>query len=145
VVAFVVSEVAAFLAYVIGQQALSSTHAQATFSTPGAEQAIFGAGLYLTLIGLLAVGMGFLIRNTAGAIAGLFGVVLVLPIITNALPTPYSTDISKFLPLNAGTQILETINRDPDQLGPWVGIGVCAVYAAAALLAGAMVLRRRDV
>jgi ABC-2 type transport system permease protein len=145
VAAFIVSEVATFLAFVFGQQALSSTHAQASLSTPGARQAIFGAGLYLTLIGLLAVGLGFLIRNTAGAIAGLFGIVLVLPILAEALPTPYSTDISKYLPLNAGTQIIATVNPDPNQLGPWAGIGMCAIYAAVALIVGAVVLRRRDV
>lgn len=47
--------------------------------------AILGAGLYLTLIGLLAVGLGFLVRSTAGGIATLFGVVLVLPLLTNLL------------------------------------------------------------
>ena len=50
---------------------------QASLSTPGAGRAIFGGAIYLTLIGLLAIGLGFLIRNTAGAIAALFGIVLV--------------------------------------------------------------------
>jgi ABC-2 type transport system permease protein len=144
VIAFVVTFVAAFFAFVFGQQALASTHAQASLSTPHAVRAIFGAALYLTLIGLLAVGLGFLVRNTAGAIAALFGVVLVLPLLTNALPDPYSTDIAKYLPLNAGTQIMVTRNFDPTMLSPWTGLGVTALYAVAAIVGGAVMLKRRD-
>jgi ABC-2 type transport system permease protein len=144
VMAFVVTFVAAFFAFIFGQQALASTHAQASLSTPHAVRAIFGAALYLTVIGLLAVGLGFLVRNTAGAIAALFGVVLVLPLLTNALPDPYSTDIAKYLPLNAGTQIMVTRNFDPTMLGPWTGLGVTALYALAAIVGGAVMLKRRD-
>jgi ABC-2 type transport system permease protein len=144
IMAFVVTFVAAFFAFVFGQQALASTHAQASLSTPYAVRAIFGAALYLTVIGLLAVGLGFIVRNTAGAIAALFGVVLVLPLLTNALPDPYSTDISKYLPLNAGTQIMVTRNFDPTMLGPWTGLGVTALYAVAAIVGGAVMLKRRD-
>jgi ABC-2 type transport system permease protein len=144
VTAFILTEVSAFVAFLLGQQALKSTHLQASLSTPHAERAIVGAGLYLTLIGLLAVGLGFLVRSTAGGIATLFGIVLVLPLLSNALPTPYSADVSKYLPLNAGTQIIATTNPDPSQLGPWAGLGVVAIYAAAALVAGAIMLKRRD-
>jgi ABC-2 type transport system permease protein len=144
VTALVLTEVAAFLAFLLGQLALKSTHLQATFSTPNAVRAIIGAGLYLTLIGLLAVGLGFVIRNTAGAIAAVFGIVLVLPLLANALPTPYSTDVSKYLPLNAGTQILMTGNYDSNMLSPWAGIGITALYAVAAIIGGVIVLTRHD-
>ncbi|MGH8862910.1 MAG: ABC transporter permease [Jatrophihabitantaceae bacterium] len=144
VIVFVTSLVATFAGFLLGQQAQASTHAQATLDTPGAVRAIVGAAIYLTLIGLLAIGLGFLIRNTAGAIAALFGIVLVAPILANALPSPYSTDIGKYLPLNAGSQIITTVDADPSMLAPWAGIGVTALYALAALVAGAVVLRRRD-
>ena len=142
--AFIVSAVSAFAAFLLGQQALTSTHLAANLGTPHAVRAILGASLYLTLIGLLAVGLGFLIRSTAGGIATVFGVVLVLPLLAQALPTPYSTDVSKYLPLNAGTQILSTRNPDPTQLGPWTGIGVLALYALVALIAGSVIFTRRD-
>ena len=144
VTALILTEVAAFAAFLLGQLALKSTHLQANLGTHEALRAIIGAGLYLTLIGLLAVGLGFLIRNTAGAIAAVFGIVLVLPLLANALPDPYSTDVSKYLPLNAGTQILVTMNPDHSQLSPWAGLGITALYAVAALIGGAIVLSRRD-
>jgi ABC-type transport system involved in multi-copper enzyme maturation permease subunit len=143
-VAFVVSLAATFIGFLLGQQAQASTHAQASLSTPGAGRAIFGAAVYLTLIGLLGIGLGFLIRNTAGAIATLFGIVLVAPLLAQALPSPYSTDVAKYLPLNAGQRIIQTVRPDPNLLAPWTGIGVLALYAAAALIAGAIMLDRRD-
>ncbi|MCW2497317.1 ABC transporter permease [Jatrophihabitans sp.] len=138
------SLVASFGAFMIGQQVQASTHLQASLSTPGAWRAIVGAALYLTLIGLMAVGLGFLIRVTAGAIAALFGIVLVAPILAEALPAPYGTDVDKYLPLTAGMRVVATVNPDSNTLGPWAGIGVTALYAAVALAAGLVALRRRD-
>ena len=93
--------------------------------------------VYLTLVGLLAVGLGFIVRNTAGALATLFGIVLVAPLLANALPDPYATDVAKFLPLNIGSRVVATTEFDPTSLGPWVGIAVLAGYALVALVVGA--------
>ena len=143
-VVFVIALAGSFAAFFLGQAAQSSTHVQATLSTPGALRAVVAAAIYLTLIGLLAVGLGFAIRNTAGAIATLFGIVLVAPLLTNTLPDPYSTDVAKFLPLNTLNQAISTLDRDPNLFGAWTGIGITAIWAAAALIGGAFVLMRRD-
>jgi hypothetical protein len=144
VVAFVTSLVSTFVAFLLGQQAMAFTHQQASLSTPHAWRAIVGAAIYLTLIGLLAVGVGFVVRNTGGAIATVVGIVLVLPLLTEALPDPYSYDIGKFLPLNAGSQIIAPNSGDPHLFGPWAGLAVTAGWAAVALVAGAITLVRRD-
>lgn len=143
-VSFVLAEIATFLAFLVGQQALSSTHRQASLSTPHALQSVVGGGLYLTLIGLLGVGFGFILRNTAAAIGALVGVVLVLPILANALPDPYATDVSKYLPLSVGDQLISSAHADPTLLAPWTGLAVLVGYVAVALVAGAIVLVRRD-
>jgi len=142
-VALAITEAASFAAFFAGQAALASTHHQASLSSPGALRACLGAGLYLTIIALLGVGLGFLLRSTAGGIATLVGIVLILPLLAAALPTPYSTDVIKYLPLTAGTQIIAT-RLDPTALAPWTGIGVAAGYAAAAMLGGLYMLHRRD-
>jgi hypothetical protein len=144
VVAFAVSLVSTFAAFLLGQQAMAFTHLQASLSSPHAMRSIVGAAIYLTLIGLLAVGVGFVVRNTGGAIATVVGIVLVLPLLTQALPDPYSYQIGRLLPLNAGAQIIAPSGNDPHLFGPWVGLGVTAVWAVVALVAGAVLLRRRD-
>ena len=147
---WVVATAASFAAFIIGQAFLHKTN-YATFSTPYALRAVFGAGLYLTVVGLLAVGLGFIVRNTAGAIASLVGALLILPLLANALPSPYSDDVTKWLPMPAGTQVFATVgssnsatDASSNALSSWEGFGILGAYAAAALLLGAFLLRRRD-
>lgn len=144
ILTFAVALPTTVLGFELGQFAQRSTHVQAGLGTPGALGAIVGGAVYLTLIGLLAVGIGFVVRNTAGALATLFGIVLVAPLLVNALPEPYATDVAKFLPLNIGARAVATTDFDPSLLGPWVGIAVMAGYAVIALAAGALVLSGRD-
>lgn len=141
---FVVSLAATFTGFLLGQWAQASTHHQASLSTPGAERAIAGSAAYLTLIGVIGIGLGFIVRSTAGAIATLFGIVLVAPLLAQALPTPYDADVSKYLPLNFGQRIIQTLDPEPNRLGPWVGIGVLAGYTVVLLAVGAAMLANRD-
>jgi ABC-2 type transport system permease protein len=142
-VIFVTMLVSTFVAFEVGQTLLSSTHHQASLSTPGALHAIIGGGLYLALLSMLAIGLGFLVRNTAGAIATLFGLLLVLPVLAQALPGNWANDVTKLLPMPAGTSILATL-QDPSSLSPWTGLGVFALYPVVAIAAGAFMLKRRD-
>lgn len=140
---FVAMGISAFIAFELGQAALSSSHYQASLSTPGAVRAVIGAALYLSVLSLLGIGLGFLIRNTAGAIAALFGLLLILPVLAQALPSSWATHVQKVLPMPAGTSIMTTVH-DPTALSPWAGLGVFCLYALAAIAAGALMLRRRD-
>jgi ABC-2 type transport system permease protein len=143
VVVFVVMGIASLLAFVGGQAMLSSAGIHVGLGSPGAARAVLGGALYLTVVGLLAVGLGFLVRNTAGAIASLFGLLLVLPAVVNALPPSLYNDVFRYLPMPAGTQIMTTV-QDSSLLTPWAGIGVLSLYAIAAIWAGAVMLKRRD-
>lgn len=114
-----------------------------SLSTPGAARAILGAALFLTIVGLLGVGLGFCLRRTPGAIAALFGLLLILLPLVRALPANWQNDINKYLPELAGTQGFATV-RDHSMLGPWTGLGVFALYALAAIVLGTVVLKERD-
>lgn len=143
VATFVVATIASFIAFTAGQAALSGHHFGVSLSSPGALRAVIGGGLYLALVGLLGLGVGFAVRSTGGALATLFGLLLVLPLLAAALPSSWQNDVDKYLPLNAGTAIMNTQPRS-DVLGPWAGIGVFAIYVAVALGVGLVMLRRRD-
>ena len=102
VVALVVAEIVAFVSFLVGQALLSAPATHATLSTPGALRAVVGTGLYLGVIGLFALGLATIIRHTAGAISAFVGILLVLPIIVEALPNSLQFDIRRFLPLQIG-------------------------------------------
>jgi hypothetical protein len=143
VVAFVVSTVAAFVAFFAGQSVLASKHADVALSDPGVLRAVFGAGVYLTLVGLLGLALGALLRRTAGAIATLFGLVLVLPALVDALPSPWNTDVGKVLPINAG-RALFTVRHNSDLLGPGAGLVALLVTVGVLLVLAVVAFERRD-
>ena len=140
---FVITTISSLCAFLAGQAALSNYGLGVSLSDPGALRAVIGGGLYLTLVGLLALGLGFAIRNTGGAITALFGLLLVLPVLAEALPSSWQTHISRYLPMPSGTAALTT-GHHSDILSPWTGLGVFALYVIAALALGYAVLRRRD-
>jgi ABC-2 type transport system permease protein len=140
---FVLGTLASLIAFTGGQASLNAHHYGVSLSSPGALRAVIGGGLFLTLVGLLGLGCGFAVRSTGGALATLFGLLLVLPLLAQALPTSWQDDISKYLPLNAGTAVMSTVSHS-DELSPWAGIGVLAAWVAVALSIGLVMLRRRD-
>ncbi len=142
-VVLLVMGLASLLAFEGGQAMLSGAGIHVGLGSPGAARAVLGGALYLSVVGLLGVGLGFLIRNTAGAIATLFGLLLVLPAVVSALPPSLYAHLYRYLPMVAGTQVMTTTG-DPSLMAPWTGIGVFTLYAVVALAAGAIGLQRRD-
>lgn len=141
VVAFSVSIVATVLSFAAGQSLLGS-HGVG-WGHPGAVRAVFGAALYLTLVGLFGVALGFVVRSTAGGIGALFGVLLVLPVIVGALPSSWADSVGPYLPSRAGGA-LWTLRPDGHSLSPWAGFAVFLAWTIAALVAAGVLLRRRD-
>ena len=134
---------AAFVAFAGGMALLSGQHLQVALTAPGVTRAVIGTGLYLAVVGLLGVGLGALLRNTAGAIAAVVGLLMVLPPVSSLLGTWFTTHISPYLPSNAGGSLVQ-VHQHANALSPWTGFAVMCAYAVAALALAAWALRRRD-
>jgi ABC-2 type transport system permease protein len=117
---------------------------RATLADPGVLRAVTGAGLYLTVLSLLGFGLGTTLRSSAGAVAVLFGVLFVPTLLTTLLPSSWQDTLGPYLPMNAGNAIY-TVRPEAHMLQPWAGFGVFCLYAAAALIAGFVMISRRDV
>jgi ABC-2 type transport system permease protein len=141
VVSFFLVLVSAFIAYV-GGQALLGTHGL-SLGYQGSVRAIFGVALYVTVVGILGLALGFLVRSTAGGIAVLVAVLLVLPGIAAALPTSWQNTIVPYLPSSAG-QAVYTTGPLSQSLHPWPGFALFCGYTAVAVAAAAVALLRRD-
>ncbi len=72
--------------------------------------AIIGTALFVTLVALIAFGVGAMVRHTAGAIAIVIALVFIVPIVENALPSNWHNDIMRFLPDAANQVIPVTIS-----------------------------------
>lgn len=141
---FVVSVVACFSAFFVSQAILSEKGIGASIGAANALRAVFGGALYLTVLSLFALGIGTLVRVSAGSIATLFGLVLVLPGLTDALPSPWDTDIGKYLPSNAGQDLL-SVHASSGSLSAWTGFAVFCLWTLGVLLLAAWRLSSRDV
>jgi ABC-2 type transport system permease protein len=133
---------ATLIAFFVGQALLARHHIDIGFTHPGVARAVVGAALYLTVVGLFGLGLGAIVRNTAGGIATFAGIMFVLPPLMNVLPSSWNHAASPYLPLAAGESIMSI--TPGNHLSPWVGLALFAGYAAAALGAAALLLLRRD-
>ena len=143
VLLLVVTEIVAFCSFFVGS-AILHAHVPVALGDPGVTRAVIGAGLYLTVLGLLALAIGTMIRHTAGSISTIIGVVFVLPILTGLLPSSWGAHINAYLPEQAGTLITHTHQTADDLLSPWQGFGVLCIWTVLALAVAAYLLERRD-
>lgn len=110
-----------------------------------ALRAAVGSVLYLVLIALLSLGIATIVRDSAVAAGTVLGLLYVAPILTVVIGDPvWQRRFERLAPMNAGLAIEDTTGLRHLAIGPWGGLGVLAAWAAAALLAGGLLLRLRD-
>jgi ABC-type transport system involved in multi-copper enzyme maturation permease subunit len=139
----VMGEIVTFSSFFIGS-AILRKHVTVSLSDPGVARAVIGTGLVLAVLGVFALAIGALVRHTAGAIATVIGVVLVLPILSGLLPGTWGAHINAYLPEQAGGLIAQAHQHQGNLLSPWQGFGVFCLWTAVLLGLAAYLLRRRD-
>jgi ABC-2 type transport system permease protein len=138
--------VASFGSFFIGQAILSTKNLNTSIGDPNVLRAVIGGGLFLAVCGMLAFGLGTLLRHTAAAISASIGLLFVLFVLVNFLPSNWQDHVDKWIPFNAGMQIWTTATQSgsPHMFAPWTGFAVFLGYAVIAIIAGAVVFLRRD-
>lgn len=167
IVVLVVGEVTAFASFFLGQlvllghgakvlpqgstiadQVRSATIPVVPITSPGVLRAVVLGGLYLVLLALLGCAIGFIIRNTAGAISLFVGILLLLPLIVNILPSSISNSFEKYLPSNLGLALSAVTTRKTDFAGvlltPWSALGLLVLYVVLVSGLALWLLERRD-
>lgn len=122
-------------------------HGQAAISLGAAPtlRAALGTVLYLVLVALLSLGVATVVRDSATAIGTVLGLLYLAPIIASVVSDPHwHKRFERVAPSSAGLAIQATRDLTSLPIGPWAGLGVLALWAAAALGGGALLLRLRD-
>lgn len=144
VVAVVAGEALMVAAFLVGQPLLARQGVpNAELGDPGVLSAVFAGGLYLAAIALLAVGLGTVLRATAGALATLVGIILLVPALAGLFPSGMQ-GVFDFWPTIGGAAALGTV-ADADYPHPWLNLGGMCLGVAAVLAVAFVVFRRRDV
>ena len=145
-VALITGEAAAFLSFFAGGMTLHHGITAPALSQPGVLRAIVLTGASLSLTGLFGLGLGAIIRHTAAAITVVVGIVFA----GGTLIGQQDLAIRPYLPLYIVSHSLGATGPAclPGMascwLSPWSGLGMLAGYAAIAMVAGALILARRD-
>jgi ABC-2 type transport system permease protein len=140
----VIGLISTFAAYFLFQVLLpSGSGLQSSVSDPGVVRALTGGGLFLVLLGLLGLGLGTIIRSSAGTVALLLGLLFVPPLILSLLPVTWQNTAGPYLPLEAGFAVIST-HHPAGSLQPWPALGLIGIYAAVALVIAFAQLNHRD-
>jgi ABC-2 type transport system permease protein len=143
-VVLAVGEIMAFAAFAVGEAVLRSPAPHATLGQPGVLRAILMAGAYPGLIALIGLGLGAVIRHTAGAICAVVGILFVLPLILLPLGYSIQNSVGQFMPMLIAENSITAVKPQSHTLSPGLGFGMLCLYAVAALVMGGWALARRD-
>ena len=136
--------VAVFAAFFTGQAILSRDGTGAALTDPGVLRAVLGSVGYLAGVALLGLAIGAIVRNTAGAIAALVAILLLLPgLLGLVLPSGWGDTVVSYLPSNAAAAFT-TVNPGADLLSSGAGLAVFAGYLVVLFGVAAALLVRRD-
>ena len=108
-------------------------------------RAAVGSVLYLALVALLSLGIAAAVRDAAAATGIVLGLLYLFPILGQvAGSATWHRHLEQLAPMTAGLAIQATTGLRGLPISPWAGLSVLAGWAAAALLAGGIMLRLRD-
>ena len=109
-------------------------------------RAASGSVLYLGLIALMSLGVAVIVRDSAVSIGVVLALLYLFPIILSFIGNEHwQHRLERWTPTVAGLTIQDTTGLRSLAITPWGGLGVLAIWAAAAMLAGGLVFRFRDV
>jgi ABC-type transport system involved in multi-copper enzyme maturation permease subunit len=99
-------------------------------------------GLSVMVIALVGLGLGTVLRSTAGALTSIAALLFVLPVLAHFLPAPWSDRVAAVLPAGLPLQLAHAASRAV--LSPTWALVILIAYVAVALLAGTSLIARRD-
>jgi ABC-2 type transport system permease protein len=110
-----------------------------------ALRAACGSVLYLTLVALMSLGVAVIVRDSATSIGVVLALLYLFPIVLAFIGNPvWQHRLDRWAPTIAGLTIQATTGLRSLAISPWGGLGVLGIWAAAALLIGAIAFRLRD-
>jgi hypothetical protein len=146
VVSFLVGALAALIAYFTVQPILEVQDLGFALAGDGVGASIINTGTFLALVAVISMGIGTLLRNTAGGVVTAVGLFFVLPVIVDLISglADWIPDAARFLPSNAGSQLV-AVTVEEGALTQWEGGLVLGAWALVLLVASLVVAGRRDV
>jgi ABC-2 type transport system permease protein len=130
--------------YLVAAPIMAGLGITAGITDPDLVLPLLGGALYLAMVSVFALGIGAILRSSAGGIAAALGAILLLPIAFIMIPAQWALDVSPFLILNAGLALFGLNGFTSAAFETWQNVLIVLGWVIAALAAAAVLLRRRD-
>jgi ABC-2 type transport system permease protein len=143
VATFVVGVVSTIGAFVVAVPIFAQSGVTASLFDPIILQGLLGGALYLALVSVFALGIGTILRSSAGGIAVVLGVLLALPVILSTIPAAWGPAIAPYLLSSAGTEFFVPSGMSVLQ-GAWPNLLVAAAWIVVSLSVAGVLLKKRD-
>ena len=134
---------ACVVGFLCGQALISHYRPAYSLTDPGVLRVVIGTGVYLVLMGIIGATLGWIIRNTPGALVAFVAVVIVIPVIFSEILGSWGKHVAEYLPSVAGAAFISSL-PEPPSLAPWTGLGVMCAWVVVAVAVALVLLRRRD-
>jgi ABC-2 type transport system permease protein len=141
---FVVGVFSTVGSYFVAAPIMAGHGITASITDPDLLLPLLGGALYLALVSVFALGMGAILRSSAGGIAAALGFILLLPIAFIMIPAEWAADVAPFLILNAGLALFGLNGFTSATFETWQNLIIVLGWVATALAAASVLLRRRD-
>ncbi|MFE0025640.1 ABC transporter permease subunit [Amycolatopsis sp. NPDC059021] len=140
-VAFGVSVVTVFVTFFASQATIGHPHS-VSLGDPGVTRAVVGLCLYMTLISMFSMGVATMLRSSTFSLGILIPLFFIVSRILANIPG--IKVLARYLPDQAGQQVMYLIPQGDSPLSPWGGLLVLVGWTVAALAGGYLVFRTRD-
>jgi len=137
---YIVGLVSIVGSYLVATPIMAGKGVSASLFDPDLLLPLLSAALYLALVAVFGLGLGTVLRSSAGGIAATLGVILLLPTVLVLIPATWATDLLPYLLSNAGTGTFML----GGSMEPWQNILIVVGWVAVALAGAAVILKRRD-
>ena len=141
---FVVGTATAFIGYFGGNAFFRNEGIGISLGDENILRSMFGAGLYMAGLGVLAAAVGLLVRHTAAAISIVLALVFIIGQVVQLIPGAFGEWVMKLMPGNAGPGIVVPVSFGDNMLSPWTGFAVFVGEIALLSLAGFALCQKRD-
>jgi ABC-2 type transport system permease protein len=143
-VTFVMATIAAVGAFFVAASVFAGSDIAASLFDTEVILPILGSALYLGLVALFALGVGTMLRSSAGGIATVVGVLLVLPLVLQMIPADWVQDVLPYVLSTAGVGMFSDTSAAAEATSFWENLLIVLGWVGASIAGAAVLLKRRD-
>ncbi|MCA4133260.1 ABC transporter permease [Arthrobacter sp. M4] len=146
-ISYVLSIIGGLITFALSQPMFEGLGLKLNWGTDGVLYSLLTGGLYVSGVALIGLSLGTLLKNSAGGITVLVGIMFVLPFAANFLqfaPGEFWKYVPQYLPSEAAGRFL-AIGRAEGILDPAMGGLIFLGYVILFLVPALIAIKKRDV